>query len=193
MPYNGKDDIVRDGIRNGRDGHGQSRKPRKRMGVKLIPLYLAAVGCVVLFSWVVSGKEGSKKPDLGYEGNAVVVTSEEELQKQVEEMESRDGKISLEYKNVAISGNGTDFDCYIANSVYNTGDMYIGIYTDATYEEELYLTQLIKPGSGITSFECNKKLEPGHHDAVLLFTLVEDDHKTIRTQTPVTYSLNVDG
>lgn len=122
----------------------------------------------------------------------MVVTDEDELRKQVEEMENRDGKISLEYKNIAVSGNGTDFDCYIANSLDNTADMYIGIYTDATYEEELYLTQLMKPGSGITSFECNKKLGPGHHDAVLVFTLVEDDHETIRTQTSVTYSLNVD-
>ena len=70
--------------------------------------------------------------------------------------------------------------------------MYLGIYTDASYKEELFLTQLMKPGSGIKNFKSKKKLEPGQHNVVLVFTLVKEDHKTIHTQTVVTYVLNVE-
>ena len=163
----------------------------------LIPMCLIAVVCVVLLSWVVTGKEGDKNTDsdskeqLGYEENAVVVTDEDALQKLVDEMKNGDSQISLEYKNVASSGDGSDFTCYIANSAKNQYDMYIGIYTDASYEEELYLSQLMRPGTGIKEFKCNKELAPGSYDAVLVFTLVDDDHETIRSQTPVEYTMIV--
>lgn len=174
-----------------------SAVPEKKGGKKklflllIIILVLTAVG-VTVFLWYRSKDDDDDSGRLGYEKSAVVVTDQDELQKMVDEMEASKGKISLEYKNIAKSSNGSDFDCYIANSARNTGDMYIGIYTDATYAEELYLTQLMKPGSGITTFTCNKKMEPGRHEVVLVFTLVEDDHKSIRTQTSVTYSLVVD-
>lgn len=170
------------------------KKDRKKKVFLLlvIILVLVAVGVCVFLWYRNREKDDDDSGKLGYEATAVVVTDPDELQKMVDDMANQNGKISLEYKNVAQSSDGSNFDCYIANSASNVCDMYIGIYTDATYEEELYLTQLMKPGSGITSFKCNKKMEPGHYDVVLVFTLVEDDHKTIRTQTTVTYSLNVD-
>lgn len=173
-----------------------SAVPEKKGGKKklflllVIILLLAAVG-VTVFLWYRNQEDEDDDGGLGYEKSAVVVTDQDELQKMVDEMEARDGKITLEYKNVARSSDGSEFTCYVANSTINTCDMYIGIYTDASYTEELYLTQLMKPGSGITSFTCNKKMEPGTHEVVLVFTQVEDDHKTIRTQVPVTYSLVV--
>lgn len=165
---------------------------KKKIFLLLILIVVLVAAGVVVFLWYQNRDTEDDSGKLGYEASAVVVTDQDELQKMMDDMAAQDGKISLEYKNIAKSNNGTDFDCYIANSAKNTCDMYIGIYTDASFSEELYLTQLMKPGSGITNFKCNKKMEPGHHDVVLVFTLVEDDHKTVRTQTTVTYSLNVD-
>lgn len=170
----------------------KKNKKKKILLLLIIMLVLIAVGIAVFLWYRNREKDDDDSGKLGYEATAVVVTDPDELQKMVDDMANQNGKISLEYKNVAQSSDGSNFNCYIANSASNVCDMYIGIYTDATYEEELYLTQLMKPGSGITSFKCNKKMKPGHYDAVLVFTLVEDDHKTIRTQTPVTYSLIVD-
>lgn len=160
----------------------------------IVPLVIAvivlAVGCAVLFVWKSKDKEfdGGK---IGYDANAVVVTDEDELQKLADEMNKNDGEISLEYKNVAASQDGSNFECYIANSAKNKYDMYVGLYTDVNYTEELYLSKLMKPGSGIKNFLCNKKLEPGAHDVVMVFTFVENDHATIHSQTNVTYTLNV--
>lgn len=172
--------------------HGKKGKKKKIFLLLVVILVLAAVGVAVFLWYKNREKDDDDSNKLGYDASAVVVTDPDELQKMVDDMASQDGKISLEYKNVAQSSDGSEFECYIANSANNVCDMYIGIYTDASYKEELYLTQLLKPGTGITKFKCNKKMEPGQHDVILVFTLVEDDHKTVRTQTKVTYKMYVD-
>ncbi len=156
-----------------------------------IVIILIVFACMALFSLMFMGRAGRESKELGYDENAVVVTDEDELQKIVDEMQNRESSISLEYKNIAGSSDGSNFSCYIANSAKNRYDMYIGIYSDADYEEELYLSQLLKPGSGIKDFKCNKKLESGSYNMILVFTLVGDDHETIKSQTPVTFTMNV--
>lgn len=161
----------------------------------IVPLVIAvivlAAGCVVLFLWKSKDKEQDDGVKIGYDTNAVVVTDEDELQKMVDEMYNNEGEISLEYKNVATSHDGNNFECYIANSAKNRYDMYVGLYTDVDYTQELYLSKLIKPGSGLKNLQCKTKLEPGTYDVVLVFTFVENDHETIHSQTNVTYTLSV--
>lgn len=171
----------------------ESSSPKRNKWIVLlfIAIIVLVTAVVLFFLWKSKGKEEDNGGKIGYDANAVVVTDEDELQKLVDEINRNDGKISLEYKNIATSKDGKNFSCYIANSVKNKYDMYLGIYTDADYTEELYLTQLMKPGSGIKNFQCKKKLKPGTYDVVLVFTLVEHDHVTIHTQTNVTYTLNV--
>lgn len=158
----------------------------------VIAVIVLAAGCVLLFVWKSKDKEEDDGGKIGYDTNAVVVTEEDELQKLADEMNKNDGEISLEYKNVATSQDGSNFNCYIANSAKNRYDMYVGIYTDVNYSEELYLSKLMKPGSGIKNFQCKKKPEPGVHDVVMVFTFVENDHATIHSQTNVTYTLHVE-
>ena len=194
MADNEKETIENDVMKKDEDACEAPGKSGIRKGIILIPLCLAALVmiCIVLFFLLRPGKEGGEEStELGYDANAVVVTDEDELQKLVDEMQNKDGQISLEYKNVASSADGSNFSCYIANSAKNKYDMYIGIYTDADFEDELYLSQLMRPGTGIKEFACKKELAPGSYEVILVFTLVKDDHKTIQSQTPVTYTLNV--
>lgn len=165
---------------------------RKRWIVLPVVIIIALGTAGVLFVlWNSKGKGEDDGGKIGYDSNAVTVTDEDELQKLVDDIYAKSGQISLEYKNIANSGDGSNFNCYIANSAKNKYDMYLGIYTDVSYKEELFLTQLMKPGSGIKNFKSKKKMEPGQHNAVLVFTLVENDHETIHTQTNVMYTLNV--
>lgn len=161
----------------------------------IVPLVIAviviAAGCALFFLWKSKEMKEDGGGKIGYDTDAVVMTDEDELQKLVDEMNKNEGEISLEYKNIATSKNGTDFDCHIVNSAKNKYDMYIELYTDVQYTEELYLSKLMKPGSGIKNFQCAKKLEPGSYEVVLVYTFVENDHETIHTQTNVAYTLNV--
>ena len=80
----------------------------------IVPLVIAvivlAAGCVVLFLWKSKDKAENDGGKIGYDTDAVVMTDEDELQKLVDEMNKNEGEISLEYKNIATSQNGTDFD-----------------------------------------------------------------------------------
>ncbi len=131
---------------------------RKKVLVLILAIIfvLAAVG-IAFFAWYRPHEDN----ELGYYNGAVVVTDEDELQKIIDDRKNKDGQISLEYKNVATSNDGREFSCFIANSAKNKYDMYLGIYKDASYQEELFLTQLLRPGSGIQFFTCNEALEPG--------------------------------
>lgn len=170
---------------------GSSKKNRKWLLVLLLALSMM-VAAAIFFARR-NKEEDSDDRTLGYENGAVVVSDQDELQRLVDGMVemTKDGMVSLEYKNVASSSDGKNFSCYIANSVKNKYDMYLGIYSDMTLEEELFLTQLLRPGTGIEEFEAARTLEPGSYDAVLVFTQVKEDHETIQAQASVSYTLTV--
>lgn len=170
---------------------GSPKKNRKWLLLLLLAL-LVFVAAVVFVARR-NKEEDSGGGTLGYENSAVVVSDADELQRLVDGMVemTKDGMVSLEYKNVATSSDGKNFACYIANSVKNKYDLYLGIYSDMTLEEELFLTQLLRPGTGIEGFEAARTLEPGSYDAILVFTQVKDDHETIQAQASVSYTLTV--
>lgn len=130
---------------------------------------------------------------IGYESSAVTVTDEDTLQDIVDGMikQTKDGHMALEYKNTAISSDGTNFSCYIANSAKNKYNMYVGIYLDSDLKDQIYLTKLIKPGDGIQNFQSSRKLTPGTYNAVLVFTQVKEDQQEIKSQVSVAYTLSV--
>lgn len=113
--------------------------------------------------------------------NAAIVLDEDQLQKEVDELFQKveDGYISLSHKNVAVSNDGQHFECYILNNIDNKYDMYFNIYKDYEAQEQLLLTGLIPPGSGIDHFTSEIKLDPGQYQALLVITQVEDDHETL--------------
>lgn len=113
--------------------------------------------------------------------NAAIALDPDQLQKEVDELFQKveDGYISLSHKNVAVSSDGKHFECYILNNIDNKYDMYFNIYKDYDAKEQLLLTGLIPPGSGIDHFTSEIELETGQYQALLVITQVEDDHETL--------------
>ncbi|MBD5140488.1 MAG: hypothetical protein HDT25_03605 [Ruminococcus sp.] len=130
---------------------------------------------------------------IGYEGAGVVALGEDEFQKTMEEMikQAEDGLMDLRYKNIAESTDGVHFDCMIGNSENNIYDMYFNIYLNTDLEQQILLTGLVPPGEMIETFESEIPLEPGEHEATLVFTQVKDDHATICGQVMVVLRLEV--
>jgi NADH:ubiquinone oxidoreductase subunit 3 (subunit A) len=129
---------------------------------------------------------------LGYE-SGVIASDKDSLQKQVDEMFSKaaDGYAELEYENSANSTDGQNFTCYVANSKSNKYDMFITLYEDSTFTNQIYLSGLISPGSAIDHFTLSKTLDEGSHDCVLVMTQVADDHSTMVAQVSYTLTLAV--
>ncbi len=107
--------------------------------------------------------------------------------------EAKDNQIPISYSPTANSVDGKNFACVIGNPEGAPHYFYVDMYSDTTLEEEIYLSGLIEPGRGLTSFTTNKTFPQGETDIVLVITTVEDDMKTIIAQTMVYLTLVVSG
>lgn len=173
-------------------------KPAKRWLVPallvLVILLLAGILAVVL-----TGRSEPEEisdaatPLIGYADGVTVVEDPDALQKAVDEMYAKaaEGSIALEYKNGAQSSDGTNFSCYIANSLSNSYDMYLQIFADSELTDQLLLTGLIRPGAAFDHIELEHSLDPGTHRVYVAFTQVEEDLATIHAQVFVTMDFTV--
>lgn len=108
------------------------------------------------------------------------------------ELES-ESYIALEFKNNAYSKDGKTFECYLGNSPINKYDMFIAIYTDASFDDQVYLSGLVPPGSAFEEITLDRTLEVGDHRMCVAFTQVEDDGVTAHAQTLYTMDFHVEG
>lgn len=147
------------------------------------------------------GSAASSAPQrIGYATEGVVATDPETLQDAVDEMykEAQEPGVSLEYKDIAISNDGKNFRCYIGNSEKNAYDMFIAIYADAALTDELFLSELLRPGSRFEEITLEQTLSPGVHTAYIVYTQVVDEEnsedvmvQTIHAQVATTINLEV--
>lgn len=105
--------------------------------------------------------------------------------------EAERNQIPIQYAPNANSVDGKTFACVIGNPPGSPYHFYVDLYADTMLEEEVYLSGLIPPGRGLTSFTTTREFPEGETDAVLVVTTVEDDFKTIVAQTMVYLTLNV--
>lgn len=160
----------------------------------IIILLLLAVG-IVAAVFLLKKDDGAQLPDNGgiiqYEAGVVDL---EDVQKVMDELSesAKNGNMIVSYKGYAHSKDGTHFECSINNNIGNEYDMYINIYKDSSFEEQILLTGLIPPGSGIQEFDSEIKLDPGEYETTLVFTQVEDDHSTLHAQSMVVLRLLVE-
>lgn len=133
---------------------------------------------------------------VGYASQGVTaVGSQEEFDKTVAEAIERSQRpgVALSFKSEAYSQDGKTFSCLLGNDEANGMDMFIAIYTDNTFEDELFVSELLRPGEAFESITLNRALEPGSHDVVAAFSLVteQDGQQTIDRQTFVGLKFNV--
>ena len=111
-------------------------------------------------------------PKIGYSTEAKVMLDQNSLQAAFDEalQNAEDGYVGLKYQNDAYSTNGTDFECYIANSESNVYDMFLTIYADTELTDQIFLSGLVPPGSGFESITLDHALEPGDHTVYVALT-----------------------
>ncbi len=105
--------------------------------------------------------------------------------------EAKDNQIPISYSPTANSVDGKNFACVIGNPEGAPHYFYVDLYSDTSLEEQVYLSGLIEPGRGLTTFTTNKTFPKGETDAVLVITTVDDDMKTMVAQTMVYLTLVV--
>jgi hypothetical protein len=142
-----------------------------------------------------SGKNPVGTLSFATEGVSVVHDSESLNEKVDAMMEAaQQPGIGVEYQNEAHSTDGQNFQCYIGNPSGAEYPVFIAIYADATYQEELFVSGLINPGFAFTNVELSRPLtEPETRLYVCYTQCVEEDGEwKIRGQTIVTIQFFID-
>lgn len=105
--------------------------------------------------------------------------------------EMEDNQVPIIYAPNATSADGENFLCEIGNPEGAKYYIYLDMYSDTTLSEEVYLSGLLAPGQGITSFKTNRAFPKGETDIVLVISTVQDNKTTIVAQTMVVLTLQV--
>lgn len=178
----------------------QKRSPLVIVLIIIIIVLIAAVAAVL-----VTGRSGEPEPGLtgiddnatpliGYEEGVTVVDDPDALQKAVDDMYAKaaEGGVPVEYQNDALSEDGEKISCYIANPTHAKYDVYIQVFADREFTEQLYLSGLIPPGKAMREINLEKKLDSGDHRVYVCYTQVKDDHATAHQQAFITMDFHVD-
>jgi hypothetical protein len=107
--------------------------------------------------------------------------------------EAQESGFGLNYRNDAYSTDGKTFSCHIGNSRQNADDIFIAIYADPECTDELYISQLLRPGTAYETIELNRALEPGDHTVYVPHTKIRliDGVQTIVGQVVITMDFHV--
>lgn len=157
----------------------QSNKIIIIVGAIVIAL-LATIVVILLRRQSLEAINDGDTPKIGYSTDAKVMLDQDSLQAAFDEAlkNTEDGYVGLKYQNDAYSTNGTDFECYIANSESNVYDMFLTIYADAELTDQIFLSGLVPPGSGFESITLDHALAPGDHTVYVALTQVDTNEET---------------
>ena len=176
-----------------------TQKSNNRLVIVLLSVIAVLLGAVVGVLFMKdngdNGPAQSVDSSLGlqYATEGVVALDQETLQDAINKaaQKAQEGRIALDYKNLAISEDGKVFVCYLGNSNRNSYDMYVDIYADSGLTDQVFLSGLIRPGEKFESIELNRTLEPGVYQFYCAFTQVEKDLSGIHGQIVVTITFEV--
>jgi len=155
----------------------------------------AAIG-IGVFALTRRDDQDSNSGSIGYASEATIMLDEDSIQAAVDEAQenAKNGMVALQYQNDAFSSDGTTFSCYIANSPSNLYDMFLAIYADAELTDQIFLSQLVPPGSGFENITLDHALDAGSHTVFVALTQVdtnEDGQQVIKHQTMHTMDFHV--
>jgi hypothetical protein len=144
--------------------------------IVMLVVVIAAAAVVV----TLGNKDDSSNSVIGYATEAQVLLTQEDIDAAAAQAQANaeNGNVSLLYKDNAYSNDGKNFSCYIVNSANNQFDMFLTIYSDLQLTDELFLSQLIPPGSGFESITLEHSLEEGDHMVYVVVTQVKNDEET---------------
>lgn len=102
-----------------------------------------------------------------------------------------EGYMNLNMKLEALSQDGENFTCYIANSPHNDHDMYFELVDDSD-GEVIYKSNLIPIGYRIEEFKSSRKYDSGTYPVTVNFYQMEEDHATVYSEVASALNLIVD-
>lgn len=168
--------------------NGAAPKPAAPSNKVVIAAAAVVVAAVVIVAVMLLNRDSADNDNraIGY-ADASVFLDEDSLQAAYDEASKNaaNENVALWYQNNAYSDDGIHFDCFIGNSPGNIYDMFLTIFADLEMADQIFLSELIRPGSGFEQIELEHALEPGMNTVYVAVTLVdtaEDGTQTLVSQ-----------
>ena len=153
--------------------------PKKSSTKIIIAVVVVLVVAIVAAAAVIItlNQKADNSPRIGYSTEAKVMLDKDSLQAAMDEAmkNAEEGRIGLRYQNDAFSNDGVNFECVIANSSSNIYDMFLTIYADAELTDQIFLSELVPPGSGFENITLEHALDPVDHTVYVALTQVKTD------------------
>lgn len=77
-------------------------------------------------------------------------------------------------------GKSESPNAYVANVESNLHAVYFDVY-DASTDELLYSSPILPIGTELKNIKLEKELQKGEYDAVVMYTLVDEDNEEVST------------
>lgn len=154
-------------------------KPNKvRMTTVVAAVVIVALLAVIIVLLV--RPSGGDDSGIGYASEAKVMLDEDDLQAAVDAAlrNAEDGNVALQYQNDAFSNDGKTFSCNIVNSPENLYDMFLTIYADSELKDQIFLSELVPPGSGFEKITLDHALPAGDNTVYVVVTQVDTEEET---------------
>ena len=140
------------------------KKSSKKKAIVLL-LLLLAIGIGVGVYFFTRDKDDGRIP---YAEGVVLFGNEE-----IEPVDR--GWIKLTYNYEAKSSDGVNFSCLLANDPANRYDLYFDIYADDAFQDQVFLSGLLRPGYALTEVVLNHALPAGTTSCYVVFNQVTTD------------------
>lgn len=151
-----------------------ANKGRRRMIIiAFVVLCAALVVCVVLLLQ----KTKPKELDRGFVDESNKDTVMEDMGDKVAEG-MFECKMTTSW--VFEDGKSESPNAYVANVENNLHTIYFDVYEKAT-EELLYSSPMLPVGTELDNIKLEKELQKGEYDAVVMYTLVDEDNEEVST------------
>lgn len=180
------------------------QKKDNKLTIAIVALIAVVIGATAVIVDTLQRDRTADEPannggmTIDYETDAKVFLDQSSLQAAMDEAmkNAQDRNVALRYQNDAYSKDGKTFECYIANSGGNLYDMFLTICSDMDMTDQLFLSKLLRPGTGYDSITLDRALEPGDHTVYVAVTLVDTDRnggQVIKAQVVHTMDFHVTG
>lgn len=151
-----------------------AKKKSRVITVAAFIILLAALAvCIVLLLL----RKDEEKPERGIVDRNNADTVMEDLSDKVDE-----GMFECKMTTTWTFEDGASVspNAYVANVENNRYAIYFDVYEEGT-DELLYSSPILPVGSEIRDIKLDKELPAGDHDAVVMYTLVDEDEEEVST------------
>lgn len=167
----------------------QKDSAEKRGKLTMIALVVMAVALVVCIALLVFGAGGRQQAETAVESSSATAlergfVDENNAEEIISEMSDKVAEGMFECRMTTEwtfqDGTSESPNAYVANAETNRNTLYFDVYEKSS-NEVIYSSPMIPVGSSISSIKLEKALPAGEYDAVVMYTLVDEDYKEVST------------